>query len=321
MPSIIRRLVPFAFALLVLAASAPGTAAATTHRFPNQSLGNRGDDVRAIQGFLLAHAVDAPLDGVFGTSTKAAVKAFQGAAGLRINGIVADTTWVALLVTLRPGDTGEAVRVLQRELNAKRKARLTVDGVYGADTLAAVKAFRAHVGMRRIGKVGPGVWRRLISHFELPRFKANNLCDYSVGNGPANWGTAATIGQLEAAARAFAARGQGRVSVGDVSRQHGGDIPLHATHEVGLDVDIRPIRDAGDQCTWGTNIHWSTYDRAATRRLVKLIRAAAPGHVKLIYFNDPVLIREGLTTWYPGHDDHLHVRYCERAYVIARYRC
>ncbi len=41
---------------------------------------------------------------------------------------------------------------------------------------------------------------------------------------------------------------------------------------------------------------------------------AAPGHVKLIYFNDPVLIKEGLTTHYLGHDDHLHVRYCEAAH-------
>jgi hypothetical protein len=51
------------------------------------------------------------------------------------------------------------------------------------------------------------------------------------------------------------------------------------------------------------------------------MRAAAPGHIKLIYFNDPVLIREGLTRWFSGHDDHLHVRYCEKAYPIATYRC
>ena len=35
------------------------------------------------------------------------------------------------------------------------------------------------------------------------------------------------------------------------------------------------------------------YDRGATRALIKAIRAAAPGHIKVIYFNDPVLIREG----------------------------
>ena len=107
--------------------------------------------------------------------------------------------------------------------------------------------------------------------------------------------------------------------VGDASCEHGGNIPLHETHEVGLDVDVRPIRDAENQCTWGTNWRFASYDRAATRTLIKTIRAAAPGHVKLIYFNDPVLIREGLTTWFSGHDDHLHIRYCETGrYPIAR---
>jgi hypothetical protein len=65
----------------------------------------------------------------------------------------------------------------------------------------------------------------------------------------------------------------------------------------------------------------AVYERTATRALVKAIRAAAPGHVKLIYFNDPVLIREGLTRYYPGHDDHVHVRYCERVYPLAAYDC
>ena len=115
----------------------------------------------------------------------------------------------------------------------------------------------------------------------------------------------------------FVDAGHGRVSVGDVSFEHGGNIPLHQTHEVGLDVDVRPIRKADNQCTWGTNWRFTTYDRTATRALIKTIRAAAPGHVKLIYFNDPVLIREGLTTHFAGHDDHLHIRYCENALPVV----
>ncbi|MEA2612790.1 MAG: hypothetical protein QOI52_749, partial [Chloroflexota bacterium] len=75
------------------------------------------------------------------------------------------------------------------------------------------------------------------------------------------------------------------------------------------------------QCTSRTTYRLSVYSRAATRDLITAIRAAAPGHVKLIYFNDPVLIREGLTTWHSGHDDHLHIRYCERVYPVTAYRC
>ncbi len=324
MTSAARRLLPIAFALLALAATAPGTSAAgpSSAAFPNQSLGNRGADVRAIQGLLRAHGSTIAVDGVFGATTRDAVKAFQTARGLSATGIVRDTTWAKLIVGLHPGTTGEAVKVVQRELNEKRKAGLTVDGVFGTATRNAVIAFQRHVRMTPHGNVGAVTWRKLIWHYDYPSFSAStNLCDYSVGNGKANWATGGAIGQLEAASKAFAATHQGRVSVGDASYEHGGNIPLHATHEVGLDVDIRPIRDAENQCTWGTNWRLASYDRAATRTLIKMIRAAAPGHVKLIYFNDPVLIREHLTTWYSGHDDHLHIRYCEPSYPIARYRC
>jgi peptidoglycan hydrolase-like protein with peptidoglycan-binding domain len=318
-----RRLLPVAFAFLALAVITPGAIAGTASAaFPNQSLGNRGADVRAIQGLLRAHAMAIAVDGVFGTTTRDAVKTFQAANGLGVNGVVRATTWAKLIVGLSPGSTGEAVKVVQRQLNDKRRAGLVVDGIYGTSTRNAVIAFQRHMGMTPHGNVGPVTWRKLIWHYDYPSFSAAaNLCDYSVGNGRANWATGAAIGQLEAASKAFAATHQGRVSVGDASYEHGGNIPLHATHEVGLDIDVRPIRDAENQCSWGTNWRFASYDRAATRTLIKMIRAAAPGHVKLIYFNDPVLIREGLTTWYSGHDDHLHIRYCELSYPIARYRC
>ena len=319
MPHAIRRLIPAAFAVHQLAATAPGTAAVTI-AFPTQSLGNRGVDVQAVQGLLLAHDIPSAIDGSFSAATVEAVKTFQAANGLTANGIVGTTTWEKLIIGLTLGSSGEAVKVVQRELNAKRHAGLAVDGVYGAATRAAVIAFQRHMGMTPHGNVGAATWRKLLWHYDYPAFKSV-LCDYGVGNGKANWGTGAAVGQIETAARAFMNTGHGRVPIGDISREHGGDIALHQTHEVGLDVDLRPIRDNENQCTWGTNWRLRSYDRAATRTLIKTIRAAAPGHVKLIYFNDPVLIREGLTRWFSGHDDHLHVRYCEKAYPIAMYRC
>src|SRR6187399_2658133 len=121
MPTVLRRLIPVVFATLLLAALAPGAIAATTRAFPNQSLGNRGADVRAIQGLLRAHGSTIAVDGVFGASTRDAVKAFQTARGLSATGIVRDTTWAKLIVGLHPGATGEAVKVVQRELNEKRR--------------------------------------------------------------------------------------------------------------------------------------------------------------------------------------------------------
>ena len=294
--------------------------ASAAPRYPHQSLGNRGVDVKAIQGLLRHHGEGPVVDGVFGTTTETAVTTFQSANGLTATGRVDEATWVRLVVRIEAGASGDAVRALQRQLNEKRTAGLTADGVYGPATQRAVAAFQGHAGLIQNGIAGPLTWRYLIAHFERPVF-GSKVCDYQVGNGLADWGTAAAIGQIEAAAHRVVDLGHGRIAIGDVGREHGGDIAGHESHERGLDVDVRPIRRARDQCRWGVNYRWTTYDRAATRDLVKAIRATAKGHLKLIFFNDPVLIREGLTRWYAGHDDHLHVRYCEREYPLAAYDC
>jgi peptidoglycan hydrolase-like protein with peptidoglycan-binding domain len=315
-----RALAPMVLAILALSMTAPSVAAAGP-RFPTQSIGDRGTDVRAIQYLLTARGFPVSVDGIFGTTTEAAVVAWKTAAGLGANGIVDDATWARLIMSLKPGNSGPAVQAVQRELRAKRHLEVAVDGVYGPSTRAAVRVFQRHAGITVTGTVTGRTWRRLIAHFELPTFNKTSLCDYSVGNGPANWGTAAAINQLEAAARVVAAAGYGRVSVGDIGLQHGGDIAGHDTHEQGLDVDLRPMRKAEDQCRHRTDWHWASYDRVATRALAQAIRATAPGHVKLIYFNDPVLIKEGLTRRLSGHDNHLHVRYCEKTHTLKKYDC
>jgi peptidoglycan hydrolase-like protein with peptidoglycan-binding domain len=320
MHHVARRLLPVAVALVLFAAAAPDVAAFTT-RFPIQSLGDRGADVSAIQGFLVARGHPITLDGIFGPATRAAVADFQAATGLPANGIVGDTTWTRLVITVAPGSAGMAVQVLQRELNAKRRAHLVVNGLYDVPTRNAIIAFQKHMKLNPTGTVARQSWRALLWHFETPTFNTTTLCDYSVGNGLANWATGSAIGELEAAAAAFARTGHGRVAVGDIGFEHGGKIPGHDTHAVGLDVDVRLIRKSGNQCSIGTNYRSGAYDRAATRTLIRAIRAAAPGHVKLIYFNDPVLIRQGLTTHFAGHDDHLHIRYCEPSYPNTMYRC
>ncbi|MCA0350706.1 MAG: penicillin-insensitive murein endopeptidase [Chloroflexi bacterium] len=273
--------------------------------FHTISKGNRGTDVKAMQYLLNISA-----DGVFGSGTESSVKSFQSSRGLGADGIVGPNTWGELIVTVRRGDNGNAVKAIQTLLNAKRNAGLTVDGAFGAGTEIAVKSFQSHAGLSADGVVGPTTWKNLIWHYEYTDFSAN-ICDQDPdSNGNANWGVASTVAQIEAAASDFVGYGKGKVPLGDISFEHGGDIPGHASHETGLDVDLWPIRTDGKQCT-GSRITWqsSTYDRAATRNLVKAIRAAAPNQITVIYFNDPVLISEGLTTSYPNHDNHLHIRF------------
>ena len=318
---LVRRLLPLAGALVLLFAVAGHVAALSTY-YPIQTVGNRGSDVRALQYLLRAAGRSVVVDGYFGTSTKNAVIAHQTARGLPATGLVNDPTWRSLTPNLSVGSTGDAVRALQRLLNDKWRAGLTVSGTYGSGTRDAVSDFRAHMTSSSAGSVDAFTWRRLLWHFERPVWgSTSGLCDYSVGNGPANWGTGAAIGQLRTAAKRIYDAGHGRVAVGDIGLEHGGDIPGHDTHEHGLDVDVRPMRDAENQCTSGTDYRLASYDRAATRALVKEIRAAAAGHVKVIYFNDPVLIGEGLTTRFAGHDNHLHVRYCEAWHPVIAYRC
>lgn len=316
----------FVIAGLVLGALAaqPGAAdAASPGTWPTQSDGDRGTDVVAIQYLLRADgAASQPIDGFFRSTTDAAVRAFQAAHGLAPNGVVAWATWGALIQHVHRGSSGDVVRALQVELVAKVHATIPVSGSFGAATEAAVIAFQRHMGLARTGVVDTATWRTLAWHFELPHFSATSLCDYSVGNGPANWGTSEAIATLESVGRTVVSLGYGRVAVGDVSFEHGGPIPGHDTHRVGLDVDVRPLRRANDQCAVaGTTWRSSAYDRAATRTMILKFRAYAAGHIKVIFFNDPVLIGEGLTTWHSGHDDHVHVRFCEATHPLATYDC
>ena len=274
------RRVVFALLAVVLMMSLPAPAQAYANAFfPTQSAGNRGADVLAIQYLLQHNGQSVGADGVFGTSTTTAAKAFQTAKGLGADGIVGPQTWGALVPTIRSGDNNAAVKALQVELNAKRRLTLPVDGVFSTAVRDAVVAFQSHAGIGADGIVGPVTWRNLAWHYDYPDFSAN-LCDQDPdGNGTAaNWATSAAAAQLEQAARSFASTSQGKVPYGDAGFEHGGDIPGHGSHEVGLDIDIWPIRTDSAQCTAG-RITWQspTYDRAATRQLVQAIRAAAPG--------------------------------------------
>ena len=62
------------------------------------TLGDRGPDVVAMQRLLNRLGAEVIEDGVFGTGTRAAVMAFQGAHGLRPDGVVGQQTLAALSV-------------------------------------------------------------------------------------------------------------------------------------------------------------------------------------------------------------------------------
>jgi len=151
--------------------SAAASSSASRTASPTLRQGARGAAVTTLQNKLKAAGFNpGAADGVFGAKTLAAVKAFQRARGLQSDGIVGPKTWSALNTvgssggsgpTLRQGARGEPVRALQARLNVLGFKSGTADGVFGAKTLAAVKAFQQSRGLVADGVVGPKTWDKL----------------------------------------------------------------------------------------------------------------------------------------------------------------
>src|SRR5207237_10423621 len=109
-----------------------------------------------------------PRDRICAPLTNAAVRAFQQQKGLAVDGIVGRNTWSALIITVRRGSEGDAVRGVQEEfqfrnLSGDPDKGLQVDGIFGPKTEAAVRGFQQALGIAVDGIVGPVTWRALIS--------------------------------------------------------------------------------------------------------------------------------------------------------------
>ena len=79
--------------------------------FPLVRRGNRLFPVRPLQQLLCARGHSVDVDGIFGPGTESAVEAFQGEAGIGVDGIVGPATWSRLIVTVRRGNSGDAVQI------------------------------------------------------------------------------------------------------------------------------------------------------------------------------------------------------------------
>jgi peptidoglycan hydrolase-like protein with peptidoglycan-binding domain len=135
--------------------------------------GTKEHPVRTLQDLLRARGPTVTVDGIFGPNTEAAVRAFQQQKGLTVDGIVGPQTWRALIVTVRRGDQGDAVRGVQEEfqfrnLSGDPSKGLQVDGIFGPKTEAAVRGFQNAIhqdvpSMAVDGIVGPMTWQALVS--------------------------------------------------------------------------------------------------------------------------------------------------------------
>jgi peptidoglycan hydrolase-like protein with peptidoglycan-binding domain len=129
--------------------------------WPIQKSGSTGEGVRTVQYLLRGQGETVAVDGTFGPLTDAAVRRFQGAKALVVDGIVGDATWPELIVTVATGATGDAVRAVQRQIRA-RIGQPTVDGIFGPVTDSLVRAFQGVAELTTDGVVGPLTWHELV---------------------------------------------------------------------------------------------------------------------------------------------------------------
>ena len=143
------------------------------------------------------------VDGVYGSGTASAVRAFQRKYGLTVDGVVGQTTWSSLYdqfrsiqsdngtpnaypgTALREGSSGQNVRLVQFWLKIARTvypslSNVTVDGRFGSATAAAVRRFQRYFGLTADGVVGRTTWQKL---YEVYNDIANKLLSSSLRPG------------------------------------------------------------------------------------------------------------------------------------------
>ena len=137
--------------------------------YPLLREGSRNNFVYLLQ-FILNndYGYNLSVDGIFGNNTLSAVRDFQSNNGLTVDGLVGNNTWTFLLnlppyPLLREGSRSSYVRFLQNLLQSKFIPTGSIDGIFGSQTLNAVRAFQQENNLIVDGLVGNNTWNALTS--------------------------------------------------------------------------------------------------------------------------------------------------------------
>ena len=141
--------------------------------------GSTGSDVKDLQTKLKKLGYyDAYVDGDYGDTTVAAVKAFQKKYNLTADGIAGKETLKKLDSvyenansakdddSLRMGDSGSAVKELQTKLKKLGYYSGTIDSTFGSGTYAAVRAFQKKYNLTADGVAGSETLKKLDSAYK-----------------------------------------------------------------------------------------------------------------------------------------------------------
>lgn len=142
-------------------------------------VGSANNEVKLVQerlndlGYNLGTA-----DGIFGTGTETAVKNYQQAKGLDVDGVVGRLTWDALFngtsradaadddiaypgYLIGVGNADSNVTLIQKRLNVLNMGNIIEDGIFGVNTENAVKNFQSQNSLGADGVVGQTTWDKL----------------------------------------------------------------------------------------------------------------------------------------------------------------
>jgi len=139
--------------------SRPTTLALPSLRGGPLGEGSRGPEVAALQRFLKAREPSLEVDGDFGLKTKAAVRAFQRASRLDVDGVVGPQTLAAMaraghpspsgatsVATVRPGDRGPQVKELKTLLSRAGFYDGVLNDEFGPQGVAALRDAKRALG-------------------------------------------------------------------------------------------------------------------------------------------------------------------------------
>ena len=156
--------------------SSSSSASSSTTRLEKGSTGSAVKDLQTKLKKLGYY--DAYVDGDYGDTTVAAVKAFQKKYNLTADGIAGKETLKKLDSvyknadsdkddgSLRKGATGSAVKNLQTKLKKLGFYNASIDGDYGDTTVAAVKAFQKKYNLTADGVAGSETLKKLDSAYK-----------------------------------------------------------------------------------------------------------------------------------------------------------
>lgn len=136
--------------------------------------GDKGDDVKWVQWYLVKNGYSVSIDGSFGSDTDAKVRKFQGDQGIKVDGWVGNDTKARLknpqakktnpykepTSDIKKGAKGEGVKWTQWEL-VQAGYNIEIDGSFGPATDNAVRDFQKKSGLKVDGWVGKNTRAKL----------------------------------------------------------------------------------------------------------------------------------------------------------------